>query len=183
MTDESSNGACGTGTAPRSRPTSAAARFRLALIPRVSPLPRRGSPSRRGVTLFAAALVGVLAGSAAIGARFLTPPPVPPVVTSQLPSLLPSLLPSAFQSNLPSSEPAAGRIIYTREKTLRNGEQDCTTSAGFCHRANVFIANADGSDERQVVPGLFSSTLLAVSPDGSKVHRPDTPVRTATTST
>jgi hypothetical protein len=65
---------------------------------------------------------------------------------------VPSMLPSA--SLEPSPPAALGQIIYAREKKLRNGEEDCTTiPTGFCRRMSVFIANADGSDERLLVPG------------------------------
>ena len=75
---------------PADETAPTALRSRLVSIPRVSPLPRRRFASRRGVTLLAAAaLVGVLAGSAAIGARFVTPPPVPPVVTFSAPVTAP----------------------------------------------------------------------------------------------
>jgi hypothetical protein len=85
-------------------------RSRLALIPRVSPLPRRRLASRRGVALLAAAaLVGSLAVTAAIGAQFLTQPRVPPVVPAPLPSVAPSQLPSAQ----PSSAPPAGPLAWT----------------------------------------------------------------------
>ncbi|MFL5671588.1 MAG: TolB family protein [Chloroflexota bacterium] len=82
-------------------------------------------------------------------------------------SATPSRLPSA--SLQPSPTAALGRIIYTRETKLRNGEGDCTTiPTGSCRRTSVFVANADGSDERLLVPGQRSH-LLAVSPDGSHV--------------
>jgi hypothetical protein len=90
-----------------------------------------------------------------------------PVSSDDLLSATPSMPPSA--SVQPSPTAAIGRIIYTREKKLRNGEEDCTTtSAGSCRRTSVFIANADGSDERLFVPGQHSH-LLAASPDGSHV--------------
>ena len=128
-------------------------------------MPRRWFGSRRKVTLLvAAALIGVLAGSAAIGARFLTPPPVPPVVPSRSPSIAPSQPPSVQ----PWTAPAAGRIVYTRWRTLARGEEDCTTQAGSCHRASVFVSNNDGSGERELFPGPYSH-VLAASPDGSKL--------------
>jgi WD40 repeat protein len=86
----------------------------LALIPRVSPMPRRPFASRRGVTLLvAAALVGALAGSAAIGAGFLAPPRVPRVVPSQLPPLATSPSPMSTH-RLPSN----GSIAVTREGVI-----------------------------------------------------------------
>ena len=77
------------------------------------------------------------------------------------------MLPSA--SLQPSTTAALGRIVYSRETLLRNGEEDCTTlPAGTCRRTDVFVANADGSDERLLVPGQHSQ-LLAVSRDDSHV--------------
>jgi WD40-like Beta Propeller Repeat len=140
-------------------------RASVVAIPKASPAARRFG-SRRGFTLLAAAvLVGVLAGSAAIGSRLLTPPPLPPVVPSQPPSLRPSDL----QSNQPSNAPAQGRIVFTRWRTLASGEEDCTSGlAGFCRRTSVAISNDDGSSERELFPGSHS-LVLAASPDGSKV--------------
>jgi Tol biopolymer transport system component len=141
-----------------------ALRTALAAIPRASTLRGRRIGSRPGITLLAAAaLVGLLAGTAVVGG-FPSPRPAPVVV---LPSRMPSALPST--SMQPSIvPPVAGRIVYTRWKTLRRGEGDCTTPAGFCHRASIFIANDDGSDEREIIPGPYSHGL-AVSPDGSKL--------------
>jgi WD40 repeat protein len=99
---------------PAGETAPTALRSRVVLIPRVSPLPRRRFGSRRGVTLLAAAaLVGVLAGSAAIGARFLIPPPIPAVVPSQLPSLHSSSPPVLIH-------PVArnGAIAVTREGAI-----------------------------------------------------------------
>ena len=140
-------------------------RASVVAIPKASPA-RRQFARRRGFTLLAAAaLIGVLAGSAAVGSRLLTPPPVPPVV----PSHLPSLLPSDLQSNQPSSPPAQGRIVFTRWRTLAGGEEDCASQlAGFCRRASVVISNDDGSAERELFPEP-SSIVLAASSDGSKL--------------
>jgi hypothetical protein len=150
---------------PAEETAPAALRSSVRAIPAAVPAVWRGGTRGHGFTLLAAAaLVGLLAGSAVLGGRFLTPPPVPTVIPSQLPAVLPSELPS----NPPSIAPVAGSIVYTRWKTLRNGEEDCTTRFVFCHFANVFLANDDGSGERQIVPGQYN-TLLAVSPDGSKV--------------
>lgn len=74
--------------------------------------PRFGS--RRGVTLLAAAaLVGLLAGTAVVGG-FLPPRP-------DLALLLPSPIPSEVPSTRPSLVPEAGRIVYTRWRTIKKG--------------------------------------------------------------
>jgi hypothetical protein len=79
------------------------------------------------------------------------------------------VLPSPVPSAEPSIAPAAGRIIYTRWKTLASGEEDCTSRfAGFCRRASVAIPNDDGSGERELFPGP-SAHVLTVSQDGSKL--------------
>ena len=124
---------------------------------------------RRGVTLLAAAaLVGALVVSAAIGARFLAPPPVVPTqLPSLLPTQLPSPLPSGLRSTQPSVVPGMGRIIYTSWKRLAMGEEDCT-SRFSCYRASVFVSNDDGSDVQELFPGP-NSYVLAASRDGSKV--------------
>ena len=84
---------------------------------------------------------GVGDDNAAGSAELYHPGSVPSVVP-------PSQLPSAD----PSSAPVAGRIVYTRWKTLAQGEEDCSTSGPFCHRASIFISNEDGSGERELVP-------------------------------
>jgi Tol biopolymer transport system component len=143
-----------------------ALRTTLAAIPRESLVGGREFASRRGLTLLAAAaLVSLLAGSAVLGTRLLTPPPAPSVVPSQLPAVLPSEL----RSNQPSIATLRGRIVYTLHRRLRNGQEDCTTKNHFgCRRASIFIVNDDGSKERELIPGP-SSHVLAASPDGSKL--------------
>ncbi len=139
----------------------AALRARVATIPQASPTASRWFAPRRGLTLLAAAAVlttAIVGGALLAGSGIVELPSVVP------PSNAPSTAPS------PDASPAAlGRILYTRERKLRNGEEDCTaTPAGSCRRTSVFIANSDGSEERPFVPGLHSH-LLAVSPDGSHV--------------
>jgi WD40 repeat protein len=80
----------------------------------------------------------------------------------------PSPSPSLELSAEPTIGPGTGQILYTRWKTLRNGEDDCVTTSIICHRASIFISNDDGSGERELVPGPYS-VLLATTPDGSKV--------------
>jgi hypothetical protein len=135
----------------------------LVAIPRASSSRGRRFGSRRGFTLLAAAaLVGVISGALAFGG-ILRDRPAP---SDRLLIASPSPEPSA--SAQASSTAAPGRIVYSRWKTLRNGEGDCTTTSLFCHRAGVFVSNDDGSGERQLLPGLYN-TLLTASRDGSSV--------------
>lgn len=146
-----------------------ALRSKLATIPQASPASSRRSASRRGVTLLAAAaLVGLVAGTAVVGG-FLTPHPGPVVLPSQLPS---AALPS---SALPSAEPStattvAGRIVHTRWRMLTDGQEDCKQpAAGFhCFRASIFTSSQDGSDERELFPGPRSEVITS-STDGSRL--------------
>ena len=140
-------------------------RSRLALIPGVSVLPRRRFAPGRGVSLLAAAALlttAIVGGSLIAGFDADVSPSV--VVPSALPSELASPIPSAESS----IAPVAGVIVYTRWKALRDGEEDCRTTARICHRATVFISNDDGSDEHVLVPGPYSY-LLAASPVGPTV--------------
>ena len=150
---------------PDEETAPAALRSGVRAIPVDVPAAWRGSSRGRGLTLLAAAaLVGLLAGSAVLGTRLLTPPPVP----SELPTQLPAVLPSELPSNPPSIAPLPSRIVYTRYRRLENGQEDCTTKTPFfgCRRASVFIADDDGSNERELIPGP-SSHVLDASPDGS----------------
>ncbi len=95
------------------------------------------------------------------------------MVPTQLPSPLPTQLPVTAPVHAPirTALDRADRgqsIVYTRWKTIAKGEEDCTTKAGFCHRASVVISNQDGSDERELFPGPYSH-VLAASTDGSKL--------------
>jgi hypothetical protein len=122
------------------------------------PLGRRARS--RGLTLLVAAalLTTAIVGSAILTGSNVVPPPsvAPPSVAP------PSGRPSAEAT---TDQPVAGVIVYTRWKALRDGEEDCTTTAMICHRATVFISNDDGSDEHVLVPGPYSY-LLAASPVG-----------------
>lgn len=148
---------------PADQAAPADLRSRVATIPRPASQPWRGSARRRGVTLLAAAaLTGMIVGTALVGG-FLDPQPdaslVPP---SDAPSTAPS--PDAQQTAITK----AGRIVYTRRVRLANGEGDCTTQSLLgCEHASVVISNADGSDERELVP--VPSYLIAASVDGSKL--------------
>ena len=136
-------------------------RSRLAMIPRVSALPGRRFTPGRGLTLLAAAALlttAIVGGALLAGSDEDDSPSV----------VVPSVVPSELASQLPSAEPVAGVIVYTRWKTLRDGEEDCTTTFVFCHRATVYVSNNDGSDEQVLVPGPYAY-LLAASPVGPTV--------------
>jgi Tol biopolymer transport system component len=143
---------------PADETAPAALRSVVMAVPNVRPASAR-LVSGRGLALVAAAtLLAIAAGAFVVGG-----PPSPAPGPTEQPTSAP---PSATVE--PSSVAPGGRIVYARETRLRNGEGDCTTSAAFCHRRSVFIANSDGSDERLLVPGT-SSSLAAVSRDGSNV--------------
>jgi Tol biopolymer transport system component len=150
---------------PTDEAAPAALRSMLGAIPRESTVLRPRFGSRRGVTLLAAAaLVGLLAGTAVVGG-FLPPRPDMALL---LPSQLPSEFPSELPSVRPSDAPEAGWIVYTRWRTIQKGQEDCTGPAHTCHRSSIFISNQDGSDERLLDPGQHS-WLIGGSPDGSKL--------------
>jgi Tol biopolymer transport system component len=121
--------------------------------------PWRRSGSRGFTLLAAAALATVLAGTALIGG-------LPQADQTVAPTPPPSVQVSA--SAEPSATAAPGRIVYTRHVRLANGEGDCVTRFQFCHRASVFVSNADGTAERELFPGL-NSRVVAASADGSKL--------------
>jgi Tol biopolymer transport system component len=137
-----------------------ALRTALGTIPRESTLRGRRFGPRRGITLLAAAaLVGLLAGTAVVGG-FPGPRPAPAII---LPSRLPSAQPST--SAQPSIAPVARRIVYTRFRIVTKGQEGCKS---HCHRASIFTSNEDGSDERELISGPYSQAI-AMSPDGSKL--------------
>lgn len=149
---------------PADQTAPIALRSRVAIIPRAS-ASRRRYASRRGVTLLAAAALlttAIVGGSLIAGSDADDSPSV--VDPSAIPSELASPLPSVE----PSVAPVGGRIVYTRWKTLRDGEEDCRTTAMICHRATVFISNDDGSNEQELVPGPYVY-VLAASPVGPTV--------------
>jgi Tol biopolymer transport system component len=137
-----------------------ALRTALGTIPRESTLRGRRFGSRRSITLLAAAaLVGLLAGTAVVGG-FPGPRPAPAII---LPSRLPS--PQPATSLQPSTSPVARRIVYTRFRIVTKGQEGCKS---HCHRASIFTSNEDGSDERELISGPYSQAI-AMSPDGSKL--------------
>ena len=89
-------------------------RSSLAMVPRVSPRRRRGFTSRRGITLLAAAaVVAVLAWGAAVGARFVTPPPAPSPFPTRLPAVVHAPSPVATHRLARN-----GAIAVTREGAI-----------------------------------------------------------------
>jgi dipeptidyl aminopeptidase/acylaminoacyl peptidase len=147
---------------PAKETAPAALRSRLAAIPQAIPTPLGRRAPSRGLTLLAAAAVltaAIVGGALLAGSDLFAPPSV----------VAPSGLPSADASTVtPTVGPVAGVIVYTRWKTLRDGEEDCTTTFVFCHRATVYISNADGSDEQVLVAGPYAY-VLAASPVGPTV--------------
>jgi hypothetical protein len=145
------------------RATEPAPRFADDLFDRLGRERRRAGHRRpSGAILFLAAAVAltIAVGVLAVGSRRMpTPTPAPPIVPSALPT---ELAPTSVATSI---APVAGRIVYTRWKTLKDGQEDCTSL--FCHRASVFIADDEGgSNEREIIPGPYSH-VLAASPDGS----------------
>ena len=148
---------------PVEQAAPSALRSRIAAIPQVSPTPLRRVASRRGLRVLALAAVlttATIGGALLAGSGNVDPPPV--VAPSDAPSTAPS------PDVRPTAITEAGRIVYTRRERLANGEGDCITRFVFCHRYSVVISDADGSREREIVPGP-SSVLLTASADGSKL--------------
>lgn len=147
---------------PADEAAPAALRSGVAAIPHVTPIPLRERSPGRGLLLVAAAAVlttTLVVGAMLAGADPFTPPSFAP------PSGAPSAEPT---SALPSADPVADLIVYTRWKMLRRGEEDCTSSSGFCLSANTFVSDSDGSDERELLEARFDF-VLTVSSDGSRV--------------
>ena len=145
---------------PAAEVAPGALRASVVAIPGAIPAPPRLLGPRRNIRLLAiaavlaAALVGValLAGS--------RPFRLPTVVA---PSDGPSAPTTAVQS------PDVGvpdRIVYTQWRRVVKGEDGCASAV--CNRASIFIADADGSGEQELIPGPMSH-LLAASSDGSKL--------------
>ncbi len=146
---------------PADEAAPTALRSMVAAITNVSPTPLRRVGSGRGLRLLAAAAVltsATVAGALLAGSGLIDPPAV----------VAPSDAPSTAPSPETTATAEAGRIVYTHRVRLADGEGDCVTRFVFCHRASVFIANADGSDPRELVPGP-SSVLLSASADGARL--------------
>jgi Tol biopolymer transport system component len=143
----------------------ASLRLGITTISQGSPVASRRPVPRRWVFLLAAAVLGLLAGAVVVGGVLRPRPGLVVVPPSLLQSEPPSTPPSSAPSAQPSSGPADGRIVYTRFRIVTKGQEGCKT---YCHRASVFISNADGSDERELIPGPYSF-VVATSPDGSSL--------------
>lgn len=139
-----------------------ALRSMVATIPRAHRAPLRRIGSRRGLRLLAVAVLAAatVGGALLAGSRIVDRPSI--VAPSEAPSTVPS--PDAQ----PTGVTQAGQIVYTRRVRLADGEGDCETRFLFCHRASVVVSNADGTHERELVPGP-SSVLLTASADGASL--------------
>ncbi len=117
-------------------------RAQLAALPVAIPVPLRRRAPRRGLTLLAAAalLTTAIVGSALLTGSNVLPRLRAPVGCSAVvapPSVAPpSGLPSA---EAPTDRPVAGVIVYTRWKTLGDGEEDCRTTADLPPRHRLHL--------------------------------------------
>jgi Tol biopolymer transport system component len=133
-------------------------------------------PQRRGVTLRSwpapvgrALAVATVAGAmlvGAVGSSLFTDRPVDP---SPLPSAFASgpAVPSTPAPSTASPAPA-GLVAYRRLVHIRAGQPGCATRIGDCDFPRLWIANADGSDPRELLPGV-STQALGWTPDGSRL--------------
>ena len=149
-----------------------ALRTALGAIPRESTLGGRRFGSRRGITLLAAAaLVGLLAGSAVVGG-FPSPSTKPAVVVV---SLRPSAQPSF--SAQPSAIASPGLIAYATFGPLKASTRECPTGARRLYQpykdsgpgcSRIWVSNTDGTGAHELVPDHpGNQTPLEWSPDGT----------------
>jgi dipeptidyl aminopeptidase/acylaminoacyl peptidase len=157
---------------PAEEMAPAALRSSVAAIPKASPARWRMFGSRRGFTLLAAAaLVGLLAGSLALGGIFRNGPAPSDVLPSQLPSAQPSI------SAQPSAIAPLGLIAYVKFVPLEAVGGDCERGAtGWyddqrptgCSR--IWVSNTDGTDAHELLPDHHGyQTPLSWSPDGTRL--------------
>ena len=116
----------------------------------------------------AALLVGALGAAIALGSG-----------TVKLPSLLPSPSEAVDASTEatpsvsaePTPEEPLGLVAYLVDVTLVPGEGDCTeVLVRACSVSRIWVANSDGSDARELMPGEpWSQDLIAWSPDGTRL--------------
>ncbi len=157
---------------PPEETVPAALRSSVAAIPKAPPAFRRRFGSRRGFTLLAAAaLVGVLAGSLAVGGIFRKGPAPSDVLPSQLPSAQPSI------SAQPSAIAPMGLIAYVNFVPLEAVGGDCERGATRwfdgqrptgCSR--IWVSNTDGTGAHELTPDHPGyQTPLQWSPDGTRL--------------
>lgn len=116
----------------------------------------------------AVAAVTVLIGGLVVSG-WLRPPPTPPVVP-------PSSSESPEASSVPSASPPpqTGLVAYSVVTQLERGEGSCPEgrTSALCYPSRIWIANADGSDARELLPaapGFTREAPIAWSPDGSRL--------------
>lgn len=139
----------------------------LGAIPQSIPR-QHGLFGRRTFALLAAAvlLVGLVAGAIAVGSGLLK---LPSIVNPQpQPSL--AVIPSPHPSREPSAA-ALGLVAYSLPDELEPGQGDCTaTYRRPCQISRIWIANADGTNARLLLPGYdLTQVVVAWSPDGSRL--------------
>ena len=146
---------------PAEETAPATLRSMVVAIPQANPAAMRRIGPSRGLRLLAVAAVlttATIGGALLAGSGLIDVPVI--VAPSDAPSTSPSPDATAITE--------AGQIIFTRRIRLADGEGDCVTRFVFCHRSSVVIADVDGSNEREIVPGP-SAFLVSASTDGSKV--------------
>ena len=154
----------------------------LGSVQRVAPV---REPSQRlnrrsvVVPVVVALLVVLVAGAIVAGSgllrlsTILPPAPSPSAVATQQPS--PSAdatqQPTAVATQKPTPSPSIGLIAYEAKVQLEPGQGECGDFLGrFCTIYRVAVANADGSDARELRPGQFDfQSLIGWSPDGSRL--------------
>jgi hypothetical protein len=163
---------------PADETAPTALRSRVAIIPRTSASPRR-YPSRRGLTLLAAAAltIAIVGGALVAGSGIVKLPSlVPPsIATSADPSVEPS---GELPSESPSIPPASsGLIAYVKFVPLEAVGGDCERGAtGWwddqrptgCSR--IWVSNMDGTDAHELLPDHHGyQTPLSWSRDGTRL--------------
>ena len=142
-----------------------------AVVPRIGSGRRRSfSARRRQVLLAAAALLAVaVIGAMVVGSnlvRFTLPPnPEPPALvdpTSRPPEPLPTIVPGA-----------AGLVFYNVYREIPAGEPGCEEADAShfdsCISNQIWVANPDGTDARELLPETDYSHLFTMSPDGRRM--------------
>jgi Tol biopolymer transport system component len=151
-------------------------RSRVVTIPRPSTHSWRGSSRRRGFTLFAAAaLTGVIIGTALVGGVLNPQPDLSLVPPSQA---TPTDASPVIQSVAPSTVPgSSGLIAYVKFVPLEAVGGDCergSTSWVAGQRptgcSRIWVSDADGTDAHELLPDRPGyQTPIAWSPDGTRL--------------